>query len=196
MTSVSMKVTFSKTNHKLILTYEVTNGSKGEIYLQNVLVKQGTNMPAKIDADAVLISLDGATAHIMKKKVPLPTATPLTLPVNTFLTPVAVGKTFTETLEIPLPLVPWNPYLDACPKPPFRQKAATGFIFSLNYREASPHSELGEMKRFGQKVFYLKMLTQSPEGGAPTIKTLTSERFEIDIPVEIPNDRNEKGEKV
>jgi hypothetical protein len=95
------------------LTYVFSNGNSRNAYLFNRLYR-GINAQGayQTSRDLVYVEAEKEKATISKKIVPVPPLVSVEKPEIPCATCVRPGERFTETLSVPLPLVPYTPYLE------------------------------------------------------------------------------------
>jgi hypothetical protein len=94
----------------LELGYEVRNESPHRVFLVNRLARRGPQ-GLHIDPDLVYAHLQpGPVLELGKRLITPPEDLDVEVPEVPYLTPVAAGERFAETLRIPLPVRPHNPY--------------------------------------------------------------------------------------
>jgi hypothetical protein len=94
----------------LELGYEVHNDSPHRVLLANRLPRRGAG-GLRIDPDLVYAHLrPGPQLTLSKRLIAPPEDMDVEVPEVPYLTPVAAGGRFAETLRIPLPVRPHDPY--------------------------------------------------------------------------------------
>jgi hypothetical protein len=94
----------------LKLGYEVRNESPHRVFLVNRLTCRGPQ-GLRIDANLVYAHLQpGPVLALSKRLITAPEDLDVEVPEVPYLSPVAAGERFAETLRIPLPVRPHDPY--------------------------------------------------------------------------------------
>lgn len=115
----------------LQLTYRVENTTPHRAWLVNRLFRR---RPAgfEVDPDVVYVGVDsGPVLHLRKQLVEVPEHIDVEAPEVPYVTPVAAGESFEETVRVPLPVAPHAPY-----EPQDRADQAyvvEQLVFSLGY---------------------------------------------------------------
>ena len=100
----------------LDIRYVVSNGESSDIYLFNRLVRTAPDGSGKVDANLAYVWFEpGPTAHIGKCLQPVPPNLQVAQREIPYLTRVAAGGQFVESIKIELPLVESHPYKSMLP---------------------------------------------------------------------------------
>lgn len=116
---------------ELVLSFRVTNNGSVAAYLLNALFHRRGAAGWEVDRNLVYASVDeGSILQLKKQLVEVPEDIDVEYPEVPFATPLAPGAVFEETVVIPLPVEPADPYR---PQPRTDPYDATGVSFTLGY---------------------------------------------------------------
>jgi hypothetical protein len=102
--------TLEVSSDALELGYEVSNDSPHRMFLVNRLPRRSPQ-GLRIDPDLVYAHLQpGPVLELSKRLITAPEDLDVEVPEVPYLTPVAAGERFAETLRIALPVRPHDPY--------------------------------------------------------------------------------------
>jgi hypothetical protein len=102
-----------QTDTALSLRYRVRNRSESDAYLVNRLFRLGAQGP-EVDPGLVYITReDDGGVTLRKQMLPVPDHVKVETPELPYVTRLAAGGIFEETLRVGLPLVPYSPYESA-----------------------------------------------------------------------------------
>ncbi len=111
---VTLEATASIENGRLKIEYEVRNTGKAALYLFNKLYTAiDHNGVWRIDPELAYIILDEGRASVAKRIIPVPPGVSVVAPEIPLVTKLDPGKSFRETISLPLPLKPCDPYAHA-----------------------------------------------------------------------------------
>ncbi len=109
--TVSLQVEYQAKGDQLEVRYAVSNGEQKDIYLFNRLVRTSADGSGKVDPNLVYTTFEsGSVACIAKSLQELPAGLQVTQIEIPYLTRLAPGKQFKETIRIDLPLTEHHPY--------------------------------------------------------------------------------------
>ncbi len=108
-TAVTLRAETQIQANTLVVTYQVTNGLDETIYLVNRLF-QWTANGLSLDHNLIYANRDGENVQLVKACLPVPDDLDVESPIVPFLTAVPAGEAFAETITLPLPLTPHDPY--------------------------------------------------------------------------------------
>lgn len=111
----------------LVVTYQVTNGLAETIYLVNRLY-QWTANGLSLDPNLIYADREGETVQLVKALLPVPDNLDVESPIVPFLTAVPAGETFSETITLPLPLIPHDPYGQLRPGDQVTSESSVQFV--------------------------------------------------------------------
>ncbi len=110
---LSMQAVADLKGNALVIRYRIYDGSGRDVYLTNLLVRAGAEKV--VDVNHVYARLNDDTLIISKTMPPVPaSASPTTL-VAPFTTVLRNGASFSETVTLELPLLPYLEYADNTP---------------------------------------------------------------------------------
>ena len=119
------------TRSALAFTYRATNGSGVQLHLVNRLFHRRGAAGFLVDPNLVYASLDeGGMLVLRKQLMEIPEEIDVEAPEVPYVTPVAPGVTFSETVRLTLPIRPRDPYL---PQPEGEPHTVSQFTFALGY---------------------------------------------------------------
>lgn len=114
-----------------IFTYNVDNQSSHDVYLINALY-YFNDSDLEVDPDLIYVSLGADdTLHLRKQLMPIPEHIKVESPEVPLATRIATGRTFSETVHLPIPVLPYDPYQPQPVSP--TPLTATQVVFSLGY---------------------------------------------------------------
>ncbi|HRQ36768.1 MAG TPA: hypothetical protein PLD25_02505 [Chloroflexota bacterium] len=108
-TAVTLQAQAQTQANTLVVTYQITNGLGQTIYLVNRLF-QWTANGLSLDPNLIYAAREGESVRLVKACLPVPDDLDVESPIVPFLTAVSAGETFSETITLPLPLMPRDPY--------------------------------------------------------------------------------------
>lgn len=108
-TTVTLQTQAEIRDNRLIIQYKVFNGLDKAIFLTNRIF-QWTPEGMSVDPNLVYSDVMNGTLRLVKACLPVPDELDVESPIAPYLTELPGGETFTETLSIPLPLIPYHPY--------------------------------------------------------------------------------------
>lgn len=95
----------------LILAYAVDNGSLSTIYLLNQLFHRSGRAGFQVDPDLAYAMVDAErTLYIRKQMIDVPDDMDVEAPEVPYVTALPAGASFSETVRLPLPVMPHDPY--------------------------------------------------------------------------------------
>ena len=116
----------------LIFTYVAVNAGPDRVYLVNQLFHRRGAAGFQVDPNLAYAEVgQGPTLHLCKQLVRVPEDLDVEAPEVPYVTPVAPGSSFSETVRLAFPIGPHAPY-----HPQRRAKepySASQFTFSLGY---------------------------------------------------------------
>ncbi len=168
-------VDFQATKKALIITYTVKNERDVAIYLTNHAVRLDPEKGQIPDRSVVFVYVDRErdALHITKRKPPMPDK--FVNPLLHFVTPVAPGQTYTEKIEIPLPVRTYAPYQNIPPGAVPEEKTFRQVYFSLGYINGQPGLQASESTCQGEKVYSLAPVLG--KDGRPVATIDTTEHY-------------------
>ena len=102
--------TLEVSSDMLELRYEIRNETPHRVFLVNRLPRRSPQ-GLRIDPDLVYAHLQpGPVLALSKRLIAAPDDLDVEVPEVPYLTPIAAGERFAETLRIPLPVRPHDPY--------------------------------------------------------------------------------------
>lgn len=116
----------------LILSYEVTNDTDYCLYLINRLFHREGSGGFKVDTNLVYSDFEPPhILHLRKQMLAVPEEIDVETPEVPYVTSIAAGKSFQETIRLQLPIELHSPY--RFPPPPPATYEVTQLVFSLGY---------------------------------------------------------------
>ena len=149
---ILLTVVFALQGGALRIDYRVENRSPTTIYLTNHAVRMIPGQGPVPDKGYAFVALDGGVAHIAKRQ-PKPPTDRFFTPRAHYVTPVGAGQTYTETLQLPLPLEEAIPYRETRSGSPGQVQAID---LTIGYIPATPTIEAARLKVAGQEVYLLR----------------------------------------
>jgi hypothetical protein len=123
---LGFNATFTLRENDLLLSYEVSNHSATDIYVDTVIFRE---LPKhEIGPDVIFVGLDSSTKTVWLHK----TGTGEIEAFDPFHTPVRAGATFREEVHVPFPIKPFNA-IDPEPPPTARVVTYRHVYFTLQY---------------------------------------------------------------
>lgn len=133
------------TDTALSLRYTVRNGSTSDAYLVNRLYRLGELGP-EVDPGIVYITReDDGGVTLRKQMLRVPSNIKVETPELPYVTRLAAGSSFEETLRVALPIMPYSPYELA--QAPVSLGDITMLRFALGYLLADTPLTVREVKR-------------------------------------------------
>ncbi len=181
---LAMQARFTVAAEHLVLDYEVRNGTPRDVYLLNRLYR--TTPLWQMGPDLVYIQLipGTKTVQLFKKLADLPKGVNVTSPVAPFVTPLRAGRTFHETVRIPLPVREYLEYSRRGPAPqgPPQMAIFENVSFALGYyvRVEGTREETRQIQ--GTEV----VMPIGPRDKRPEFGVLESGPVHLEVPVVLP----------
>ncbi len=186
---LGLNVTLQISEGVLIISYTVENRRDLPVYLTNHAVRMDPEKGQIPDKSVIFTYVDREknALHFTKRRPPVPQK--LIEPPMHFVTPLPPGQTYTERIEIPLPLVPVVPYESIPPGAKAEQKIFHHAYFSIGLILGQPGLTALESTCQGQQVYTLAPVLD--DNGHPVARFDTTEYYlysrikDLDIPVTI-----------
>lgn len=99
---------------RLVISYQVHNGLQETIYLVNRVYRWESG-GLSLSPDLVYTTVTAGRLQLVKANIDIPDDLDVEAPVVPYLTAVAAGATFSETVTLLLPIQPYHPYVPAAP---------------------------------------------------------------------------------
>jgi hypothetical protein len=179
--ALNLTASFRISEKKLVLKYEVANRSKRDTYLLNRLYRSTPEW--QMTPDVIYAELDRATQTVIlsKRLADLPKGLRITTPVAPFVTPLRAGTSFSEEVNLNLPLSVYRQYPTGKPAPKEGPKEKTyhrvRFILGFYWRPEGTVEEKQDVQ--GTEV----VVPRTPPGKQIEFGSLESDVVLLDIPV-------------
>lgn len=162
---------------KLVLDYRVDNRGSADVYLLNRIPRRGRGLT--LDPNNIYVRFADRSVHL-EKLIPAipPGRSPYQL-VAPYVTPLRAGGTFSERVELALPLRRFQEYHDNMDRPGAAVEIYPRIVFSLGYMVKLPGTSEREAEVEGVPV----LLFTNPPGALSRAGVLRTEVGELAIPV-------------
>jgi len=177
---VQLSAEVSLTDNRLVLAYRIDNSGGADIYILNKVYKSSPKAMIDKDYAYVFLTHDGRLG-IEKDIPPIPEGRSPTNLVVPYMSVVRSGASFSETVELPLPVAQYIEYSDNTPPDPQKNRLVTanGVLFSIGYFVRPP----GATERFEQALGEEVVLFQNPPNARARHDKLVVGPFPIEVPV-------------
>ena len=183
--TISLSTTFDKKSAQHgVLSYRVSNHSQQDIYLLTPLTDNRGGHILAMPPRVYVQMVDAKLVQLSKQVWPIPDMLDVYMPEMPFLTKLPAGQSFTEDLQLPLPLIsnfPYRFYADAGKNIQRRavNVVAQSLVFSIAYVGQDVMQAAGALTpEPGQSYFSL-----SYGDAVAKQQVLTSNKIAVDVPV-------------
>ena len=178
---IQLSAELSLAADRLVLSYRVENTGRSDVYLVNKVYKALPKAEINKDFAYVWLTEQGGL-YIEKDIPPVPQGLSPTSLVVPYMSVVRAGASFTETVELPIPVRQYIEYLDNTPPAdPDKERVVTtnGVVFSIGYFVRPP----GATERFEQQLGEEVVLFQNPPSARARHEKLAVGPFAAEVPV-------------
>ena len=121
-----------RTKSSLNFSYQITNENANRIYVINELFHRRGAAGFQVDSNVVYASLDvDMTLNLSKQLIDIPDMMKVEAPETPYVTPFESGQSLDESLQLPLPILPKDPYEPQ--EESETPKSVSSFFFSVGY---------------------------------------------------------------
>jgi hypothetical protein len=178
---IQLSAELSLAADRLVLSYRVENTGRSDVYLVNKVYKALPKAEINKDFAYVWLTEQGGL-YIEKDIPPVPQGLSPTSLVVPYMSVVRAGASFTETVELPIPVRQYIEYLDNTPPAgPDKERVVTtnGVVFAIGYFVRPP----GATERFEHQLGEEVVLFQNPPSARARHEKLAVGPFAAEVPV-------------
>jgi hypothetical protein len=183
---ITMKTSIRVDGSLLVVSYVVANESRADIYVLDVLWAQsGEEQPFTDPKMAYASITDDGLLHLARAVPPVPQSKFVEFTIVPFAHRVPPGDTYSSTFEVPLPVAEYNPYFPERKSNAYETVTASQVKFELTWLSDDGDLRVEDSPIAGALgITHPKLLT--------VIKSLESEAFDLDVPVQRRTDKFER----